>query len=176
MNSEKKTYFAIVLISLTIFLFLAWLIYVKPVARTDSVFIYSLPILNAILNTLTSSFLVAGIIFVKKKKIDLHKKMMIAATTTSAFFLISYITYHHFHGDTKFLGMGAIRKVYFFILISHISLSAIQVPLILTTLYLAFAGKTDKHKAVAKFTFPIWLYVSVTGVLIFVFLRWFNSV
>ena len=99
---------------------------------------------------------------------------MFSATFTSALFLVSYITYHHFHGDTKFVAVGTIRPIYFGILISHILLSAIQVPLILSTLYLALTRKFVKHKKIARITFPIWLYVSVTGVVIFIMLSQFN--
>lgn len=175
MNSEKNIYKIILSLSLTIFIFLTWLIYFKPVAETSNSAIAYLPALNAFLNALTSILLVTGIILIKNNRIDLHKKFMLAATTSSAFFLISYITYHHFHGDTKFVATGIIRYTYFFILISHILLSALQVPLILSTLYLALSNKTEKHKKVARITFPIWLYVSITGVLIFVFLSWFNQ-
>lgn len=175
MNSEKRAYQIIVLLSTVVFAFLIWLIYFKPVATTDAGFVNYLPFVNAFLNATTSVFLVLGFIFIKNHRIDLHKKMMMAATTTSALFLVSYIAYHHYHGDTKFLGTGIVRTIYFFILISHILLSAVQVPLILSTLYLAFTGKTVKHKKVARITFPIWLYVSVTGVLVVVFLRLFNQ-
>ena len=99
---------------------------------------------------------------------------MLSATFTSACFLISYIAYHHYQGDTKFMGLGIIRPIYFFILITHILLSIVQVPLILTTLYLAAAKNFVRHRKVARVTLPIWLYVSVTGVLIFVILKSFN--
>jgi putative membrane protein len=176
MNSEKKVYSIIIAASLLVMAFLVWLIYFKPSVESDLTFINLLPILNAFFNILTSMFLVMGFKFVKNGKIELHKKMMFAATVSSACFLISYIAYHYFHGDSKFLGTGTLRLVYFFILITHITLSAIQVPLILSTLYLGLASKTAQHRKLARFTFPIWLYVSVTGVLIFVFLRWFNIV
>lgn len=175
MKNEKLAYKVIIGLSLAVFIFLVWLIYFKPTAQTDSSYIEYLPMLNAFFNFLTSVFLISGYVAIKNNRIDFHKKLMMAATSTSALFLVSYVTYHHFHGDSKFLGQGMVRYAYFFILISHIFLSAIQVPLILSTLYLAFTNNTLKHKKVAKITFPIWLYVSVTGVLIFVFLRWFNS-
>ena len=133
-----------------------------------------LPALNALLNSLTTIFLISGIVFIKNNMAKWHIRSMLLATLTSAVFLISYITYHHFHGDTKFLAQGAVRTIYFIILISHILLSAVQVPLILSTLYLGLTKKYEKHRKVAKITFPIWLYVSITGVLIFVFLKWFN--
>jgi putative membrane protein len=174
MRSDKLAYKIIGILSALVFIFLTWLIYFKPAAETSSTFVSYLPILNAFLNSLTSIFLIFGYMFIRDNRIDLHKKMMLTATFTSFLFLISYITYHHFHGDSKFLGVGFVRIIYFFILISHIVLSAVQVPLILTTLYLAFTGNSIKHKKVARITFPIWLYVSITGVLIFIFLNLFN--
>jgi putative membrane protein len=177
MNNEKKVFTVIGLISAAVICFLFWLIYFKTKTQGLEVgWVANLPILNAVLNTITATLLVNGYILIKKNRIDLHKKAMLAATFTSALFLISYITYHHFQGDTKFQAQGLIRPVYFFILISHILLSIVQVPLILATLYLAFAKNYRLHKKVARITFPIWLYVSVTGVLIFIILKWFNVV
>ncbi len=173
MKTNQKAYTVIGLLSLVIFIFLVWLIYFKPIPETSLGGIEYLPFLNALLNTITSIFLVTGFIAVKNKKIELHKKLMACATLTSALFLISYITYHHFHGDTKFQGIGGIRYIYFFILITHILLSIVQVPLILTTLFHAAKKNWQAHKKIAKITFPIWLYVSVTGVLVFVFLQIF---
>jgi putative membrane protein len=176
LNSDKKVFGIIGILSFAILAFLTWLIYFKPGADLSGEisWVNSLPALNALLNSLTSIFLVTGLIFIKKNKIDWHKRAMFAATGTSALFLISYITYHHFHGDTKFVAIGLIRPIYFGVLISHILLSVVQVPLILSTLYLAFTKNFQKHKIVARITFPIWLYVSMTGILIFIFLKFFN--
>ena len=88
---------------------------------------------------------------------------------------MSYVTYHAIHGDSRFLGQGAIRPVYFFILISHIGLSVIALPLVLSTFYLSLAGHFAQHRRVARWTLPIWLYVSVTGVLVFVLLQIFGG-
>lgn len=175
MHSEKAAFGIIGLLSAAVLGFLFWLIYFKTGADIDSSgWVSNLPILNAFLNALTATLLVSGYVAVKWNDINLHKKLMLTATITSACFLISYIAYHHYHGDTKFYGTGIIRPVYFGILISHILLSMVQVPLILTTLYLAFMKNYVKHKKIARITFPIWLYVSITGVLIFIILRWFN--
>lgn len=176
MNSAKNIYFLIIGVSAAILAFLVWFIYFRAAVTAPVTGVDLLPILNAFFNTLTVCFLVTGYIQIKKQNIILHKKMMIAATLSSACFLVGYIAYHYFHGDTKFIATGPIKPIYFFILISHIALSAVQVPLILTTLYLGFTEKTIQHKKVAKFTFPIWLYVSITGVLIFILLKWFNTV
>jgi putative membrane protein len=175
-TDDKKVFVIIGFLSFSVIDFLVWLIYFKPGADLSGeiTWVASLPVLNAFLNTLTSIFLITGLTFIKQNKIDWHKKAMFAATGSSALFLVSYIAYHHFHGDTKFIATGTIRPIYFGILISHILLSAIQVPLILSTLYLALTKKFIRHKKVARITFPIWLYVSITGVLIFIILRWFN--
>ena len=174
---DKKDFVIIGLLSFSVLAFLVWLIYFKPGADLagEVSWVKSLPALNAFLNTLTSIFLITGLTFIKQNKIDWHKKFMFLATGTSALFLMSYIAYHYFHGDTKFHATGIIRPIYFGVLISHILLSAIQVPLILSTLYLALSKKFVRHRKVARVTFPIWLYVSVTGVLIFIMLRWFNA-
>jgi putative membrane protein len=175
-HSEKKVFAVIGVLSALVLAFLVWLIYFKPgaTAPAEMNWINSLPSLNALLNSLTTIFLISGIVFIKNNMPKWHIRSMLMATLTSAIFLISYITYHHFHGDTKFLAQGMVRTIYFIILISHILLSAVQVPLILSTLYLGLSKKYEKHRKVAKITFPIWLYVSITGVLIFVFLKWFN--
>ena len=176
-NTSDTTVFSIIgLLSAGILSFLVWLIYFKQGADVEGVitWVSHLPALNALLNSITSILLVVGLIFIKRNRIDWHKRAMFSATFTSALFLVSYITYHHFHGDTKFVAVGTIRPIYFGILISHILLSAIQVPLILSTLYLALTRKFVKHKKIARITFPIWLYVSVTGVVIFIMLSQFN--
>lgn len=176
-SGDSLVYSIIGLVSFAVLAFLFWLIYFKPSAASEGIYSWVdlLPALNAFLNTLTSIFLITGYTFIKQNKITWHKRAMYSATVTSAFFLLSYVAYHHYHGDTKFVGIGMIRPVYFGILISHILLSVVQVPLILTTLYLAMTKKFIKHKKIARITFPIWLYVSVTGVLIFILLKWFNA-
>lgn len=175
MKSDKNILIIIGLLSATVIGFLFWLIYFKPAASSEGlVWVNYLPLTNAILNTITSAFLITGYYWVKRGNLGAHKQMMYAATLTSALFLVSYLTYHHFQGDTKFLATGWVRPVYFFILITHVLLSIVQVPLILTTLYFAFTEKFTKHRKVARITFPIWLYVSVTGVLVFIFLKAFN--
>jgi putative membrane protein len=130
-----------------------------------------LPPLNAALNATAASLLVAGLIAIKRRAIRVHKYLMVSAFIASSLFLVCYLAYHFVHGDTKYQGAGPIRALYFTILISHIVLSAGIVPLALTSFYFAFKAKLAKHKKVAKVTLPIWLYVSVTGVLIYFMLR-----
>ena len=176
MNSEKTVFSIIGLLSAAVIGFLFWLIYFKTGSDVNSSgWVSNLPALNAILNAITATLLVTGYVLIKKNHRNLHKIAMLAATFTSICFFVSYVAYHHFQGDTKFMGVGLIRPIYFFVLITHILLSIVQVPLILTTLYLAAVKNFTRHKKVARVTFPIWLYVSVTGVLIFIILKSFNQ-
>lgn len=173
-QKQKLPFVVIFSLSLVVFLFLIWFIYMKEPAEASGNWVSFLPYLNSTLNFITSIFLVTGFRAIKKGQRELHKKLMYSSLLTSALFLVSYLLYHHFHGDTKFLAQGPIRYVYFFILISHILLSMVQVPLILTTFFLAYRENFALHKKWARWTFPIWLYVSVTGVMIFFLLKIFN--
>ncbi len=96
---------------------------------------------------------------------------MTAAVGVAGTFLVSYIVYHHFHGDTRFGGHGLVRPIYFFVLISHIVMSMVALPLVLTTLFFAATEQFERHKKLARYTFPVWLYVSVTGVAVYFFLK-----
>ena len=165
----------ILILSGSVVAFLLWLIYFKPAQGYSSRLIAALPAVNASLNGLSSVLLVTGYRAIRRRNVALHMRLMFGALFSSALFFISYVVYHNFHGDTKFTGVGFVRPVYFFVLISHIALSAIAVPMILTSFYLALAGRLPIHKKVARFTFPVWLYVSTTGVLIFVMLKLFSS-
>lgn len=162
------------LISALVIGFLLWLIYIKETPDKILASGSMLPALNALLNALSACSLVAGFISIKRRRINTHRAFMFGALFFSALFLISYIAYHSTHGDTPFQGTGLVRPVYFFILISHILLTAIALPIILTTLFLALTGRFSAHRRIARFTFPAWLYISVTGVLIFFMLRSFS--
>lgn len=166
-----KIFGMILLISSLASVFLLWLIYYKGGSDYSSNLITSLPALNALLNGTSAVLLLFGYRAVRNGQYMTHMRFNLTAFGTSALFLISYVIYHSFHGSTPFTGEGVIRPVYFFILISHIILSALVVPMILTSFYLAFSGKIKTHRKVSKVTLPVWLYVSVTGVLIFVILR-----
>lgn len=129
-----------------------------------------LPTVNAILNSLSAVLLVLGYRQIKLGRRENHKRLMIATVSVSALFLASYLTYHWFHGSTRFLGEGWIRPVYFIILISHTILAASVVPLVLITLRRGLKSDFLRHKRIARWTFPIWLYVSVTGVIVYLLL------
>jgi putative membrane protein len=164
----------ILVFSAAVVAFLFWLIYFKPTHGYSSRAIAALPALNATLNGISSVLLVSAFVAIRRRNVALHLRLMFAALISSALFFVSYVVYHHFHGDTKFLGTGVVRPVYFFVLISHIVLSVIVVPLILTSFYLSLAGRLVAHRKLSRFTFPIWLYVSITGVLIFAMLKLFS--
>jgi putative membrane protein len=123
--------------------------------------------LNAIINTMVAVLLVAGIVTAKKRQYDTHKKVMLSAMGLSLLFLISYICHHLFAGETSFGGEGTIRYVYYFILITHIILAAIILPFILFTAYRALIGENERHRKLAKITWPIWFYVALTGPIVY---------
>ena len=133
-------------------------------------YISNLPHLNALLNTTSALFLTAGYRFIRAGSVRAHRNCQIAAFGTSTVFLISYLTYHYYHGDTRFLGQGIVRPFYFAILISHVILAIVIVPLVLITLYRAARGDFIRHKRIARWTLPLWLYVSVTGVIVYLML------
>ena len=132
--------------------------------------ISDLPTVNATLNTISGILLTIGYVLIRQRKIMAHKNCMLAAFSVSVLFLISYVIYHYHAGSKPFTQHGWIRLVYFTILISHIILAFVIVPLALRTLYLAWRERFDAHRRIAKITFPIWLYVSVTGVIIYLML------
>jgi uncharacterized membrane protein YozB (DUF420 family) len=130
----------------------------------------ALPALNAALNATSAALLGIGWAAIRRRRIALHRACMLAACAVSTLFLVSYVTYHSLAGSRPFTGQGLIRWVYFPILVSHIILAAAMVPFVLTTLYRALAGQFARHAALARFTLPLWLYVSVTGVVVYLLL------
>ncbi|TAH25601.1 MAG: DUF420 domain-containing protein [Cytophagales bacterium] len=126
-----------------------------------------LPHLNAVINFLTAVFLFLGFIAVKNRKLELHKKMMLSAFSLGSVFLVSYVIYHLSNSSTKFGGQGLVSFVYYFLLITHIILAAVVVKFVLMALFYAFRADFDSHKKVVKYTFPIWMYVSISGVVVY---------
>ncbi|KPK64416.1 MAG: hypothetical protein AMS21_06235 [Gemmatimonas sp. SG8_38_2] len=129
-----------------------------------------LPALNATLNGVCALLLVAGYSAIRRNRRDLHKALMLSALVASVLFLSSYLYYHYHAGTTYFAGQGWIRPVYFSILVSHTILATIIVPLVITTVFFALRGNFPRHRWVARFTLPVWLYVSVTGILVYLLL------
>jgi len=136
----------------------------------------TLPLLNAILNSLSAVLLSSGYIAIRRRRESLHKACMLAACVVSALFLISYLTYHYHVGSKPFPGQGGIRFVYFAILLSHTILAMVIVPLVVLTLFRAWKAQWPRHRRLARWTLPLWLYVSVTGVVIYVMLYQFYPV
>jgi uncharacterized membrane protein YozB (DUF420 family) len=136
--------------------------------------VQDLPTLNATLNSIAGVLLLFGYISIKQGKRELHKKLMVAALVASTVFLASYLTYHYHVLSKKFPDLGWIKTLYFFILFPHIILAVVMVPMILKTFWHAYREEWEKHKKIAKITFPIWMYVSVTGVIVYFMLyHWF---
>jgi uncharacterized membrane protein YozB (DUF420 family) len=129
-----------------------------------------LPALNATLNGVAALFLLAGYVFIRQRRISAHRASMVAAVVASALFLVSYVAYHANAGSKPFPGTGPVRAVYFFILVTHIVLAAAIVPMVLMTLSRALKQRFDRHAVIARRTLPLWLYVSVTGVVIYLML------
>jgi uncharacterized membrane protein YozB (DUF420 family) len=129
-----------------------------------------LPHVNAVLNTTSALLLLAGYRFIRLGRIKSHRNCQVSAVLTSTLFLVSYLTYHYYHGATRFAGQGLVRPLYFTILITHTILAVVIVPLILVTLYRASRGDFVRHRRIARLTLPLWLYVSVTGVVVYLML------
>jgi putative membrane protein len=150
--------------------FLGWLLLVRDGGGVNSDLSF-MPGVNAGLNATSATLLVAGLVAIRNGRREVHKRLMVSAFAASAVFLVGYVLYHYAHGDTTYQGVGTIRIVYFSILISHVLLSIVMLPMILTTFFLAARQRFATHKRLARWTLPIWLYVSVTGVLIYFMLR-----
>jgi putative membrane protein len=168
---ERRPLVWIVPLSAAIAGFLIWLIYLKTTRAPAPPWIGMLPAANACFNAASAAALTAGWRNIRRGNRVAHARCMLAAVAFSACFLVGYVVYHNFHGDTRFPGQGMIRPVYFFILVSHIALSMAALPMILSTLFYAGTGRFASHRWIARFTLPVWLYVSVTGVVVFALLR-----
>ena len=132
--------------------------------------VHDLPAVNASLNALSGILLLIGYVLIRLRRIDQHRKVMIAAFATSAVFLVCYVIYHAQVGSVRFTRQGFVRRLYYTILITHVTLAATVVPLAIVTLSRGLRSRFDAHRRIARWTFPIWLYVSVTGVLVYVLL------
>jgi putative membrane protein len=170
-TSPRKATFVILAVSAVALLVLVAVIYGHGRATGAPEWVSWLPAVNAALNATSAVFLVLAWIAIKRRDVVTHSRRMLVALGASTLFLVSYIAYHSVHGDTKFAGQGLVRPVYFFVLISHIGLSAVALPLVFLSLFLSLSGRFPRHRALSRYTLPIWLYVSVTGVLVFALLR-----
>lgn len=153
--------------------FLFWLLYFREAGEGSEALAF-LPAMNASMNAGAATCLVLGIRAIRGGRRDLHARFMGGAFAFSTVFLVGYILHHSLHGDTKFGGEGAVRGLYLSLLASHVLLSLPALPMVLTTFYFSLSGQLDRHRRLARYTFPIWLYVSATGVVVFFMLKTFG--
>lgn len=167
---EQKANRVITILSLAIPIAVAVLLGIRQKVDLGSWTTY-LPHLNGIINYITSVLLLVGFYFIRQKNIVAHKRTMLAAFTFGSLFLVSYVLYHLTNESTPFGGQGWIRPVYYFLLVSHIVLSVVVVWFVLRAVYFALSGQISRHKQTVKYAFPIWLYVSVTGVIVYLLIK-----
>ena len=158
---------AIGVVSSLVLAVVAVLVLGQPAAGPRALDMSMLPTLNAVLNATSAVLLSAGFVFIRGRRVRAHLTCMVSAFVVSTLFLVSYVTYHYHAGSRPFTGRGWLRGVYFVLLVSHVVLAAAIVPLALTTLYRAWRGEFGRHVRIARWTLPIWLYVSVTGVVVY---------
>lgn len=169
-SSTRPAIVAILAISAAATAFLFWLIYIHPAAATSDQYAF-LPALNATLNGLAAISLLIGYTFIRSKNIRAHRAAMLTAFGFSTLFLVSYILHHALHGDVRYPAHAALRSVYLPLLASHIVLAVIALPMVLVTFFFSLSGRIPQHRKIARWTFPIWLYVSITGVVTYAMLR-----
>lgn len=170
-QTNKGVIAGIFVLSLAATLFLFWLIYVHTAPEAYANRLLFLPSVDALTNGMAAICLVVGFYFIKQRNIKAHRRSMMSAFAFSIIFLVSYVVNHALHGDVLYQGQGAMRTVYFTILISHIVLCTVALPMVLITFFFSLTGRFPQHKKIARYTLPIWLYVSVTGVVVFAMLH-----
>ena len=158
------------LVTLTAMSFLVWLVYLHE-GSGDTSSASLLPMVNAIMNGTSAALISLGRWAIRRGRRTLHMQLMLAAFAASALFLTNYVYYHFSHGDTHFMGQGIVRPAYFALLISHVVLSMLTFPMILTSLYLGLSDRIASHRRLSKWTWAGWLYVSVTGVAVYLMLH-----
>lgn len=174
-GSEKGIIRWIWIIAVIVPVLVAILLFMPSKIDVASDWVYFLPHLNAVINSAATVALIAGVLFIKKGNINYHKAAMTAAFGLGAIFLMSYVVYHATAESTTFGGEGWIRPVYYFILITHIVFAAVALYPILLAYYYGYTDQRVKHKKVVKFAFPIWLYVTVTGVIVYLMISPYYS-
>ena len=160
----------IVAVSAAAVCFLLWLLYMHHPIDAAAAHFRFLPLLNAVLNSLCTIALLSGFYFIRRRAIPAHRAAMTTAFVFSSLFLVSYITNHALHGETHFPGAGPVKTFYLSLLVSHVLLSVVALPMVLTTFFFSLTGRFTQHRRIARYTLPIWLYVSVTGVVVYAML------
>ena len=171
LRNDRAFFIFNAVVSVAALALLGWLLLIHGGLKGSSLNLRFMPAVNACFNATAAVLLVAGRFAIARKRVELHRYLMVSAFAASALFLVGYLAYHAVHGDTKFGGTGAIRMVYLLILGSHVLLSTTIVPMALSAFYFAWRGDFRKHTRVTRVLHPIWLYVSVTGVAVFLMLR-----
>lgn len=168
-NTPKERNYTPIIITLTVVVnvIIAVLFFIPKQDRDIPFDISLLPRLNAIFNSFTFIFLLAALFFILRKNIKMHRNFIFAAFTSTALFLVSYLTYHALAPSTSFGGEGIIKTIYYFVLITHVTLAPIVVALALFALVWGLTNQVNKHRKIARWTMPIWLYVSLTGVIVY---------
>ncbi|MFD2114460.1 DUF420 domain-containing protein [Paenibacillus yanchengensis] len=165
---KEKNYTPLVAVLTVVIVGLVAVLFFLPAYSGEIGFdLLMLPLLNAIFNSFTFLFLVIALFAIKKKNIRMHRSFVLAAFVTTTLFLLSYVTYHFLSESTSYGGDGIAKGIYFFILITHILLAIVVVPLALLSLFRGLANQVDKHRKIARWTMPIWLYVSLSGVIVY---------
>ncbi|WCN37935.1 DUF420 domain-containing protein [Aneurinibacillus uraniidurans] len=178
MNQQvKQRNYTPIIVGLTIVinLLVAVLYFMPKYNGLGNVNLTFLPFFNAVMNSFTFIFLVAALYSIKQKNIQRHRRYIFAAFTTTALFLLSYVTYHALAPSTHYGGEGILRPIYYFVLITHIVLSAVIVPLALISVTRGLNMQVDKHRKIARWTMPLWLYVSLTGVIVYIMISPYYS-
>jgi putative membrane protein len=158
-------------LSAVVYLVVGALFYLPGYAGVSHLDLTVLPMVNAILNSFTFIFLSVALFFIKRKEIASHRRFILAAFTTTTLFLLSYVTYHSLTESTRYGGVGPLRYVYFFFLLTHVLLAAGIVPLALFSLGSGLTLDVEKHRKLSRWTMPLWLYVSFTGVVVYLMIR-----
>jgi putative membrane protein len=170
--TKKDKHAHIIILSLSVITFILVLTGSKvKLDISPGVDVHLFSLLNAILNSLVTIFLIIGFIAVKRKQFVLHRNVMLGAILLSVIFLLSYVCYHFLSDSTPYRGIGTLKYVYYVILITHIFLAAVILPFVLYTAYRALTGEYLTHKKLTRITFPVWLYVSITGVIVYLMIN-----
>ena len=175
LRGEEKVQNWIVVISIAIPLAVAVLLFMPSKITSLGDWVYFLPHLNAVINTAASLALILALIFVKQKKYKLHGATMTVAFVLGAIFLVSYVIYHGAAESTSYGGVGFIRTVYYFLLITHILFAAVALFPILFAYYYGYSNQLEKHRKMVKIAYPVWLYVSITGVIVYLMISPFYT-
>ena len=170
-SADRRFFLFNAVVSVAALALLAYLLLLRHGAVTTGADVSFLPGVNASLNGLSATLLLAGYVAIRRRKWRVHRIFMVAAFAASSLFLVSYLVYHAVHGDTRYAGTGPVRTLYFAVLTSHVVLSATVVPLALTAFWFAYRRQFARHTRVTRVLWPIWMYVSVTGVAIYFLLR-----